>query len=364
MKIYLVGGYVRDSLLSREGFPVTPGDKDWVVVGSSPREMLSLGYLPVGQDFPVFLHPSTHEEYALARTERKIARGYHGFEFFTDPSVTLEEDLIRRDLTINAMAMEQDGTIIDPYGGQEDLSNRVLRHVSKAFSEDPVRILRVARFAARFFTFKVARSTTILLKKMVHNGEADALVPERVWAELAKGFMEARPDRMIEVLQKCELWSKLFPEIEKTSPNICALPQQPGFSELTLEERVAIFLQDASSAVALEERLTALRAPANVAKYAGLYRSIIEEPLPSTADEIAALFKKADALRHPDRFGSLLNTLAFATRNIEWLKLMPLFSAWSGINAGVIARAQSNPRNIPTAVAKARMEALINALNR
>ncbi|HSV51855.1 MAG TPA: multifunctional CCA addition/repair protein [Burkholderiaceae bacterium] len=214
MQIYLVGGAVRDALLGR---PVH--DHDWVVVGATPEEMIAQGYLPVGKDFPVFLHPQTREEYALARTERKTARGYHGFAVHTAPNVTLEEDLARRDLTINAIAQRAHATgtdgLIDPYRGQEDLGQRVLRHVTDAFREDPVRILRVARFAARFADFKVAPETTQLMREMVAAGEADALVAERVWQELSRGLMEKMPSRMFEVLRECGALPRLLPEVAR-----------------------------------------------------------------------------------------------------------------------------------------------------
>jgi tRNA nucleotidyltransferase (CCA-adding enzyme) len=180
MKVYLVGGSVRDELLGMSG-----GDRDWVVVGATPHDMLDAGYVPVGKDFPVFLHPDTKEEYALARTERKTAPGYHGFQFHAEPSVTLEQDLARRDLTINAMARDESGALIDPHGGERDLRARVLRHVSPAFAEDPVRILRLARFAARHADFSVAPETAELMRRMVEAGEVDALVAERVWQELS-----------------------------------------------------------------------------------------------------------------------------------------------------------------------------------
>ena len=214
MKIYMVGGAVRDALL---GLPVQ--DRDWVVVGATPEHMLAQGYLPVGRDFPVFLHPETREEYALARTERKSGRGYRGFVVHAAPDVTLEEDLARRDLTINSIAANADGIIagalFDPHFGQRDLQARVLRHVSEAFREDPVRILRVARFAARFADFSVAPETTQLMREMVDAGEADHLVPERVWQELARGLMEAQPPRMFAVLRSCGALAVLLPEVER-----------------------------------------------------------------------------------------------------------------------------------------------------
>ncbi|MBN9204461.1 multifunctional CCA addition/repair protein [Methylibium petroleiphilum] len=209
-QVFVVGGAVRDELLGIAG-----RDRDWVVVGSTPQQMLDAGFLPVGRDFPVFLHPQTHEEYALARSERKTGPGYHGFSFHAAPDVTLAQDLARRDLTINAIARAADGTLIDPYGGQRDLAARVLRHVSPAFAEDPVRILRVARFAARFDGFSVAPETLALMRGMVDSGEVDHLVPERVWQELARGLMEPRPSRMFELLRECGALQRLLPEVAR-----------------------------------------------------------------------------------------------------------------------------------------------------
>ncbi len=210
MKRWMVGGAVRDRLLGREVH-----DRDWVVVGTSADELLAAGYLPVGRDFPVFLDPQTREEVALARTERKTAPGYHGFVFHADPSVTLEDDLLRRDLTINAMAEDGHGLLVDPYGGRDDLAARRLRHVSPAFAEDPVRILRVARFAARWPDFRVADETAGLMRSMVDAGEVDALVPERVWQELSRGLMEERPSRMFDVLRDCGALARLLPEVDR-----------------------------------------------------------------------------------------------------------------------------------------------------
>jgi tRNA nucleotidyltransferase (CCA-adding enzyme) len=219
MKMWMVGGAVRDALL---GLPVN--DRDWVAVGATPQEMVDLGYTPVGKDFPVFLHPQTKEEVALARTERKSAPGYRGFTIHADPNVTLEEDLLRRDLTINAIAQAEDGTLVDPYGGQKDLRAKLLRHVSPAFAEDPVRILRVARFAARFSDFSVAPETNVLMQQMVQEGEVDALVPERVWQELARGLMENKPSRMFEVLRACGALARLLPEVDR----LWGVPQPPA----------------------------------------------------------------------------------------------------------------------------------------
>jgi len=232
MHIYLVGGAVRDGLLGhyhlahRRPDGSVHADRDWVVVGATPEQMRAQGFVPVGRDFPVFLHPRTHEEYALARTERKTARGYHGFDFYADPTVTIEQDLGRRDLSINAMALpaaalDADGrfdphspALIDPYGGRADLQAKVLRHVTHAFAEDPVRLLRMARFAARWSDFGVAPETLSLMQQMVAHGEADHLVPERVWQELARGLQEPRPSRMLTVLRQCGALRVLLPEVD------------------------------------------------------------------------------------------------------------------------------------------------------
>ena len=209
MKVYAVGGCVRDQLL---GAPVV--DRDWVVVGATPAEMIAAGFRAVGKDFPVFLHPKTQEEYALARTERKTAPGYHGFVFHAAPDVTLEEDLARRDLTINAMALDERGVLVDPFGGRADLGDKVLRHVGPAFAEDPVRILRVARFSARLADFTIAEETMRLMRSMVNAGEVDALVAERVWQELSRGLMQAQPSRMFEALRACGALGRLLPEVD------------------------------------------------------------------------------------------------------------------------------------------------------
>ena len=222
MQVYLVGGAVRDHLL---GHPYH--EKDYVVVGATPEQLLAQGFQPVGKDFPVFLHPETKDEYALARTERKSGHGYHGFEFHTDPSVTLEEDLIRRDLTINAMAMDSDGNVYDPYGGQQDLCNKVLRHVSDAFVEDPLRVLRIARFAARYHAlgFVVAPETLLLMQELAESGELDALTPERVWKETSRALMEAHADVYFETLRACGALKVLFPELDA----LFGIPQRPEY---------------------------------------------------------------------------------------------------------------------------------------
>ncbi len=339
MQIYLVGGAVRDKLLG-----IAPKDRDWVVVGATPQEMVALGYQPVGKDFPVFLHPETKEEYALARTERKTAPGYHGFEFHAAPDVTLEEDLRRRDLTINAMAEDADGTIIDPFNGQEDLENGLLRHVSNAFAEDPVRILRIARYAARYgqWGFRVAHGTHALMKRMVENGEVDALVPERVWQELERSLGEATPARFFEVLRNSGALGRILPELEALfgvpqpahhHPEIdtgrhtlMVLEQAARLSEDT-RVRFAALLHDLGKGttpseewprhIAHERRGEALvvqlcerlRVPKEyrelariVARYHGLYHRA-DELRPSTLLE---LLEHTDALRRPERLEQFL----------------------------------------------------------
>lgn len=222
MRIYLVGGAVRDRLL---GHPYH--EKDYVVVGATPEQLLAQGYQPVGKDFPVFLHPETKEEYALARTERKQGHGYHGFEFFTAPEITLEQDLIRRDLTINAMAQDENGIVYDPYHGQRDLEQKILRHVSHAFVEDPLRVLRVARFAARYFEygFRIADETLALMQQLAVSGELDSLTPERVWKETSRALMEKNAEVYFEVLRECGALKVLFPEIDA----LFGVPQRPEF---------------------------------------------------------------------------------------------------------------------------------------
>ena len=267
MQIYLVGGAVRDQLL---GQPFH--EKDYVVVGATPEQLLAQGYQPVGKDFPVFLHPDSKEEYALARTERKAGTGYHGFEFFTAPSVTLEEDLIRRDLTINAMAMDDHGTIYDPYHGQQDLNNRVLRHVSDAFVEDPLRVLRIARFAARFhhLNFSIAPETQALMQQLVESGELNALTPERVWKETSRALMERHADVYFEVLRQCGALKVLFPEIDalfgipqrrEYHPEIdCGIHtlmslQQACRQNYSLDVRFAVLLHDLGKALTPADEL-------------------------------------------------------------------------------------------------------------
>jgi len=253
MQVYLVGGAVRDHLL---GHPYH--EKDYVVVGATPEQLLAEGYQPVGKDFPVFLHPKTKEEYALARTERKSGVGYHGFQFFTDTTVKLEDDLIRRDLTINAMAMDENGTVYDPYGGQQDLERKILRHVSDAFIEDPLRVLRVARFAARYaaYGFKIADETIQLMKNIAKTGELDALTPERVWKETSRALMEDQADVYFQTLKECDALKILFPEIDA----LFGVPQRPEYHpEIDCGIHTLMALKEACKAnYALEVRFAVL----------------------------------------------------------------------------------------------------------
>ena len=315
MRIYSVGGAVRDELL---GLPVK--DRDWVVVGSTPEEMERLGYKPVGNQFPVFLHPETREEYALARTERKVARGYRGFRVYASPEVTLEQDLARRDLTMNALAKDESGALIDPFGGALDLKAGVLRHVSPAFAEDPVRILRVARFAARF-GFTIADETARLMRSMVEQGEADALVPERVWQEFARGLMERDPWRMLQVLAECGLLGRWLPELaihlrngraadESTAVVADALRYAAG-AGFSLNVRFAIMTRGArANEQALESACAKMKAPSECRDLAVLAARQMERALRAAsrdAGELLLLLEASDAFRRPWRIEELMN---------------------------------------------------------
>ena len=298
-----MGGAVRDRLLREAGYDLPAGDVDWVVVGATPESMVKAGYLPVGADFPVFLHPTTHEEHALARTERKTAAGYHGFQFYAAPDVTLEEDLKRRDLTVNAMAETDDGTVIDPYGGQQDLKHRTLRHVSNAFSEDPVRILRTARFAAKLPDFTVAPETLQLMRQMVENGEADALVAERVWAEFKKGLKERRPDKMTDVLVACGLWERLFSDVVWNETKREALLRAAEKRAPVAVRAVILFTNDGDTEAAVRERFTKLKTSADVMDLAVLLARVKSLLVTATSlDECAETLDKSDVLRRPARF--------------------------------------------------------------
>jgi len=299
MKIYLVGGAVRDKLL---GLPVK--ERDWVVVGATPEQMIALGYRPVGRDFPVFLHPKTNEEYALARTERKSGRGYQGFVFNTGRDVTLEQDLIRRDITINAIAETEAGEIIDPYGGQEDLKKRQLRHISDAFVEDPVRLLRVARFVAKFekFNFKVADETMVLLRHMVDNGEVSHLVAERVWQELYKALQEAHPSQFFRVLKACGADKVIFPAIDdslhamKALDIAAQLSSSPKIRFATLYSLKTPFYD-------------ALKVPKDYKELAilvGKYHKLCHDVFDLKSEAVVNLLERVDAFRRESRFHEFL----------------------------------------------------------
>jgi tRNA nucleotidyltransferase (CCA-adding enzyme) len=338
VKVYLVGGAVRDELL---GLPVK--ERDYVVVGATPEEMVQKGFKPVGRDFPVFLHPETREEYALARTERKSGRGYKGFQVHAAPEVTLEEDLRRRDLTINAMAKAEDSTLIDPFGGRQDLKSRRLRHVSQAFVEDPVRILRVARFAARF-GFAVADETMRLMQTMVQSGEADYLVPERVWQEFARGLAEAHAERMFEVLEESGLRAKLLPEL-KAWPRRFSGSVPVRFAALTWPlERAQI--------EALAERL---RAPNEVRELALLDQGLLKA---ATPEALLALLKGTDAFRRPERFAELLEAARLAEPALDTERLERARELAAGVDGGAIAAKASSPREIAGRIDEARLRAL------
>jgi tRNA nucleotidyltransferase (CCA-adding enzyme) len=345
LKTYTVGGAVRDELL---GLAVQ--DKDYVVVGATPEEMVAAGYKPVGKDFPVFLHPKTHEEYALARTERKSGRGYKGFTVYAAPDVTLEQDLARRDLTINAIAKADDGALIDPFHGQKDVKDGVLRHVSEAFAEDPVRILRVARFAARF-GFRVADETLALMKMMVASGETDHLVPERVWQEFAKGLAEPKPALMFGVLEQCGLRPKLLPELK----------QLPKTFSGSLPVRFTVLCWPLSEAEikALCDRLKVPNEERELALLACRCQSFLNASKPG---EFLNLFKRADAFRRPERFAAFLEAARLAQAGFDSQKIDRTLKAASVVDAGAIASRASAPAEIPALLDAAREQAIAAAL--
>lgn len=376
-----MGGSVRDELL---GLPVK--DHDYVVVGSTPEEMVQLGYRPVGKDFPVFLHPVTKEQYALARTERKISRGYKGFQVFTTPQVTLQEDLVRRDLTINAIAKDADGNIIDPFNGVADLEAGILRHISPAFSEDPVRILRIARFAARF-SFRIAPETLALMSDMVHNGEVEALVPERVWQEISRGLMENNPSRMFYMLRECGALSRILPEIDvlfgvpqpahahpeiDTGVHTMMVIDFAASRNYSLPVRFAALLHDLGKGVTppeewprhigheqrsvqlvqnLCERIRAPRDERNLAVLVAQYHGKAHRAEELTAPTIADLFHATDAYRKPDRFQFFMQACAsdfhgrpgYAERVYPPITLLNrALTAAQCVDAGAIAAALKN----------------------
>lgn len=366
MKIYCVGGAVRDELL---GLPVK--DRDYVVVGATPEEMLRRGFKPVGKDFPVFLHPQTHEEYALARTERKTARGYHGFEFYTAPDVTLEQDLARRDLTINAIAKDAEGRLIDPFNGASDLASGVLRHVSPAFGEDPVRILRVARFAARF-GFSIAPETMALMRAMARNGEADALVAERVWQELARGILEARPSRMFGVLRECDALARIVPELDalwedpEVAREVLRALDASAAAGGSLEARFAT-LARALDPLAVESLAARLKMPGDcrdLALLAARYGNSVADAGVLGVEELFELLEATDAWRRPGRFKALIDAALAGEQNGGQARsrLERALAAGAAVEASVIAKASTTPAEIGRRVAQARLAAIRRAL--
>ncbi len=367
MKVYEVGGAVRDDLL---GLPVT--DRDYVVVGATPEDLVELGYRPVGRDFPVFLHPETHEEYALARTERKTARGYHGFEFHAAPDVTLEQDLERRDLTINAMARDEDGLLIDPFNGAEDLSAGILRHVSPAFAEDPVRILRVARFVARF-GFDIAPETQALMREMVRAGEADALVPERVWQELSRGLLESQPSRMFEVLHESGALERIAPEIAsffedpvRAQAALAALDATAG-DGAPIEVRFAALVRtlDPYAIEALADRLKLPAAVRDLALLAARHANAIADAEALPAESILELFNAVDTWRRPERFEQLLQAALAAESDAvgSLRRLRQAHAAAAAVDAGAAAKATPKGEAIRDRVDAARLEAIQSAIS-
>lgn len=377
MKTYVVGGAVRDALLGR---PVN--DRDHVVVGATPEQMIEAGFRPVGRDFPVFLHPRTHEEHALARTERKTAPGYRGFAVQASPEVTLEEDLARRDLTINAMAQADDGSIVDPHGGRRDLRDRVLRHVSGAFAEDPVRILRLARFAARFADFTVAPETVELMRAMVAAGEVDALVPERVWQEIARGLMETRPSRLFEVLRDAGALARILPELDRlwgvpqppqhhpevdTGVHVMMVVDAAAAMGLALPARFAALVHDlgkgttpaaewprhvaheARSVELVEQVCARLRVPNDCRELAVLVareHGVVHKAAELRPDTVVRLFERCDAIRKPERFMQALGACEADSRGRLGLEsraypqgalLARALAAVRAVDAGAIA---------------------------
>ncbi len=396
-QIYCVGGAVRDRLL---GLPVQ--DHDWVVVGGTPEQMVARGFMPVGADFPVFLHPQTHEEYALARTERKTAAGYKGFNIHASPDVTLEQDLLRRDFTINAIAQDADGKLIDPYGGQRDLQAGVLRHVSDAFAEDPVRILRGSRFAARF-GFSIAPETLQLMRTMVANGEVDVLVAERVWQELARGLMESHPSRFFLTLRECGALQKILPEVDALfgvpqpahhhpeidcGVHVMMVLDDTAKHQRALEVRFAALGHDLGKATTPEDTLprhigheqrsvdllkklcARLRVPGecrDLSLLVAQYHSHVHRARELRPDTIVKLFDRCDLWRKPERFTLILQTCASDAHGRTGHEddtypqadyLLRCADAARSVNAGDIARACADKNLIADKLREARIVAV------
>lgn len=398
MQSYVVGGAVRDELL---GLAVK--DHDHVVVGSTVQAMLDAGYTSVGKDFPVFLHPRTHEEYALARTERKTAKGYKGFLVHASPEVTLEEDLARRDLTINAIAKDEDGRLIDPFNGQADIKSKTLRHVSDAFAEDPVRILRAARFAARFSDFTVAPETMALMRQMVEAGEVDALVPERVWQELSKGLMEDKPSRMFEVLRACGALQKILPELDRlwgvpqppqhhpevdTGVHVMMVIDYAAKQKFSLPVRFAAMTHDLGKGttpadilprhIAHEERSVnllkdvskRLRVPNDCKELAHIvakFHGKLHQAPQMKASTLLDFLMQLDAIRQPDRFQDFLRACEADSRGRKGFEecatpaadlMQEVLKAALSVNAGAVAKLHTDSEKIRQAIFEARVRAI------
>jgi tRNA nucleotidyltransferase (CCA-adding enzyme) len=356
MKIYLVGGAIRDARL---GLPVK--DRDWVVVGASPQAMLDKGFQPIGKDFPVFLDPKTHEEYALARTERKTAKGYHGFAFYADEDVTLEQDLSRRDLTVNAIAQDADGTLIDPYHGKRDLEQKVLRHVTLAFREDPVRILRVARFSARFPDFSIAPETIVLMRGMVANGEADSLVAERVWQEIAKGLMEQKPSVMFEVLQSSGLLQKQLPSLVDNAAALAAL-------DLAALQNQPLAVRFATLQLPSQLPAEALKAPSDCTQLAQVVAKILKSyKVDLNAQQMYECLERGDAIRQPERFTLALAAFACLQPNVSTKPIANALQATLAVASEPIAlqamKDGLSGAQVGAQIVKARIAAIASALS-
>ena len=378
MKTYIVGGAVRDKLL---GLPVS--DRDHVVVGATVDDMLAAGFKPVGRDFPVFLHPATHEEYALARTERKVAPGYTGFVFHAEPTVTLEDDLARRDLTINAIAEDEvTHELIDPFGGKRDLAGRVFRHVGRAFVEDPVRILRLARFAARFVDFSIADETLALMREMVAQKEVDALVPERVWQEVARGLMEQKPSRMIAALRDAHALSRVLPEVDAlfnrdAGHETLAALDRPAGRLVALESRYAVLVHaiGVDAARAVSARLAVPRPSRDLALLVSREREALivstqDQDIGERAEKIVLAMERCDAFRRAPRFREVIAAIAATLADPHRVAtfsdaLLEAAHAAQSVDASAIARAEEyDPLRVAPQLHAARVDAVRTAIVR
>ena len=362
LQAYIVGGAVRDGLL---GLP--HGDRDWVVVASTPEDMVHRGFIPVGGDFPVFLHPITKEEFALARTERKSGRGYKGFTFYTGADVTLEDDLKRRDLTVNAIAQSISGELIDPLHGAQDVRDKILRHVGPAFEEDPVRILRLARFAARFTDFRIAPETLELCRKMVRMGEVDHLVPERVWQEISRGLMSEQPSRMLNILADTGAAARVLVDWVDSKRVRTAVDSASGLG-LALASRYALLCVETIDLASLSKQL---RAPTDCGDMARLLQLVLSklDEIETAQDEVhpekdenvervLSLMESCDALRKPDRFIGLIHTVN-VLRPLQIRDWQRWLSAILSLDAGAAAKLAPTPQRIRETVREARRQALL-----